>query len=115
PNKATRDWKNSRPSSVSVRADPNAIGTLPRDPGRLSAIMSPSGHQNRKLARLLFERRDRFVQPLDDHLCDRVAVLFHHHHVAVALDAAVGELDELDRHARLAQIFDIAVIVAGIE
>ena len=40
-------------------------------------------------------------QPFLDHLGDLVAILVHHHHVGVALDADVREVDQVDAAAGL--------------
>src|SRR5260370_2351045 len=55
--------------------------------------------------------RQRLVEPLVDHRRDLLAVLLLHHDVAVALDAAVGELDPGALDARLPQVLYGASLV----
>src|SRR5215510_2547444 len=56
-----------------------------------------------------------FVQPFDDHLRDGVAVLLHHHHVAVAAQANLGERQVIDLDIRLIEIRHGAVVVGCVE
>ena len=54
------------------------------------------------------------LQPAFDDAGDGVAVFLQHHHVAVAVDAAVGEVDEGVGDAGLGQVGGGAVIVGGV-
>ena len=58
--------------------------------------------------------RQRLLEPLRDDGGDLLVVLLVHHHVAVAFDAEVGELQEGRPGARLLQIFHRAVVIGGV-
>ena len=52
---------------------------------------------------LLTRSFNRFFQPVDHDLGDLVIVFFQHHHVAVAADSDIFQLDKIDRNSCLSQ------------
>src|SRR6516162_9859249 len=105
-----------RPSDGSSQAGGPCRRRTPRRkrrPARRQFTPSSSGVSRRLCVgrpRLFGAAGERAVEPVGHHLGDGVAVLFQHHHVAIAVDADIGEADEGALDAGLGEVAYGAVV-----
>ncbi len=68
-----------------------------RGPGCIEALhANPTGAPSN-------QQSGRLIQPIQNQICDPITVAFHHYHVPIAMDAAIGQPDELRRGALCGQ------------
>src|SRR3954454_3788918 len=77
-------------------------------PHRSTSVLSPSSWPSPCVRIVGSIAQAFFDQPVLNEPGDLIAVLVHHHHVRVALDARVGQVDEIKAAARGLEGFRIS-------
>src|SRR5471030_87962 len=106
----SRNRSISEPRSKSS-AGYSLVSMTPPEPDELAPSML-AGRRHRRGLRPLHGFH-RLPEPLPHHFRDRRVVPLDHHHMAIAADAAIGELDERAAHAGLREICHRAMVVSG--